>query len=422
MTVRAVVGAQWGDEGKGKIVDFLAGSSDMVIRFQGGPNAGHTIVNQHGKFQLHGVPSGIFSPGIINICGPGTVISPPDILSEIDRLHAAGITTSNLFISDRAHVIMPHHYIFARIEENLLGSRSIGTTRRAIGPAYSDKYGRWGIRMGDLAHESWLTRRIESVLRYKNDLLKALDQPPLDPDTVMADCRTWYQKLQSHICDTLPIVAEALQTGKRILLEGQLGIGKGIEWGSYPFVTSSSPTAGYASVGAGIPPHRITDITGVVKAYSTSVGAGPMVTKDDSGIGPVLRDIGHEYGATTGRPRHCGWLDAVILAYGAQINGYTSIAITRLDVLNTIDPIGICTAYEYRGQQLREMPITPILEECRPVYEYMPGWKCSLDGITRLQDLPSHARRYVDRISELTNAPVSLVSIGPEREKTIVVG
>ncbi len=421
MAVVAVVGAQWGDEGKGKVVDFLASQADMVIRFQGGANAGHTIVNDIGEFKLHGVPSGIFRPNVVNLIGSGTVAAPDDLLQEIELLKRKNVSLENLRISDRTHVVMPYHYDLERLEESLMGDRRIGTTNKAIGPTYADKYGRFGIRMSDLADPAWLSERLSLILRYKNTILKAFGLKEYELGPLVETCRRWHRVLEPYLCNSTPLVDDAIRSGKRILLEGQLGVGKCVEWGSYPYVTSSSPTAGYASVGAGIPPHRITEVVGVVKAYSTSVGAGPMVTEDSTGPGLRIREVGHEYGATTGRPRRCGWLDGVMLRQSSCINGYTSVAVTRLDVLDTFETIGICTAYEYAGERITDMPATPVVEHCRPVYEYLPGWNRSLRNIRKLEDLPGEARRYLDRIVEWIRAPLKIVSVGPRREETIVV-
>ncbi|MBN1355765.1 adenylosuccinate synthase [bacterium] len=419
MPVTVVVGAQWGDEGKGKIVDYLSDSSDLVIRFQGGPNAGHTILNEMGEFKLHGIPSGIFRPETLNIVGAGCVVSPPGILEEIDALKSRKAFRGRLLLSDRAHIIMPYHYTQEEIEETVLGNRKIGTTGRGIGPAYSDKAGRWGIRLGDLAHPQWLKPRLKAVLEMKNRFLVSWNRPPFDLDELFEQCMNWHESLKTVISDTLPVIGQALSQDRAILLEGQLGAGKCVEYGSYPFVTSSVPLSGTACTGTGIPPSRIKWVIGVVKAYSTSVGAGPMVTRDESDIGPRLRELGHEFGATTGRPRSCGWLDGVMLAHSARLNGFTSVAVTRIDVLDTVDPIGICTGYRLDGEVLKHMPVTPVLEQCRPVYEMMPGWGRSTRDIRSMENLPRQTRAYLERIAELTGAPVSFVSVGPRREETI---
>lgn len=421
MPVQIIVGAQWGDEGKGKIVDYLAGRSRMVIRFQGGPNAGHTIVNEYGEFKLHSVPSGIFQPAVDCIIGAGTVLSPPQFFQETEELKAAGVSLDRLMISDRTHLIMPWHPVFEEIQEESLGKRQIGTTRKAIGPAYADRYGRWGLCIGELRHPDWLRQRVSDILALKNRELAAYGRTEYSTDDVMDLLGRWLEKLEPYISDTVPVIGSALERDDTILLEGQLGIGKGVIWGSYPYVTSSSPVAGGASVGAGIPPHRITDVIGIVKAYSTSVGAGPMVTLDETDIGPRLRELGHEFGATTGRPRKCGWLDAVMVRHGARINGYTQVAVTRLDILDTLETIGICTAYELPdGTRIDRVPLTPVLETCTPVIEYMPGWRTSTRNCRRWEDLPEETRAYVERIEGIAGAPATFVSVGPRREETIL--
>ena len=421
MPVQVVVGAQWGDEGKGKIVDYLSGRSRMVIRFQGGPNAGHTILNEYGEFKLHSVPSGIFRRDVDCIIGAGTVLSPPQFFDEINGLTHAGVSIDRLAISDRTHLILPWHYIREQVEETALGQRKIGTTRKAIGPAYADRYGRWGLCVGELAHRDWLFKRLTDILNLKNHELACFDQEPFPIDEIMDLCLEWEAGLRPFVRDTAPMIGKALEHDLPILMEGQLGIGKGVIWGSYPYVTSSSPIAGGASVGAGIPPHRITDVIGIVKAYSTSVGAGPMVTLDEDRIGPMLRELGHEFGATTGRPRQCGWLDSVILKYGARINGYTQVAITRLDILDTVDPIGICVAYELEdGTILTDMPLTPVLEKCRPVVDYVPGWNTSTRECRDWPSLPVAAQEYIRRIESTVGAPARFISVGPRREETII--
>ncbi len=421
MPVQVVVGAQWGDEGKGKIVDYLAEKSQMVIRFQGGPNAGHTICNDLGTFKLHSIPSGIFRKNTDCLIGTGTVLSPPQFFDECNILKKAGIALDRLVISDRAHLIMPWHAVLEDIEESMLADRKIGTTRKSIGPAYADRYGRWGIAVSDLAHRDWLFKRLSDILSLKNRILASHEKQQFDLDDIMSLCLEWQKKLKPFVKDTVPLIRQALKNDDLILLEGQLGIGKGVLWGSYPYVTSSSPIAGGAAVGAGIPPHRITDVIGIVKAYSTSVGAGPMVTLDEELVGPKLRELGNEYGATTGRPRKCGWLDAVMLKYGADINGYTCVAVTRIDILDTIDPIGICTGYEYEdGTIFHDMPPTPILEKCRPIIEYVPGWKCNTTSCRDWNELPKETQNYVTRIESFVNAPARFVSVGPGRDETII--
>ena len=421
MPVKIVVGAQWGDEGKGKIVDYLAGQSQMVMRFQGGPNAGHTIVNDYGEFKLHSVPSGIFQKDVDCLIGAGTVLSPPQFFQETGELEAAGVALGRLMISDRAHLIMPWHAVIEEVQEESLGKNRIGTTRKAIGPTYADRFGRWGISVGELLHRDWLRARLADILKLKNQELEACGKPTFLVDDIMDLCQRWTDRLRPFIRDTVPVVHEALNRNDTILLEGQLGIGKGAIWGSYPFVTSSSPIAGGGPIGAGIPPHRITDVIGIVKAYSTSVGAGPMVTLDEDEVGPRLRELGHEFGATTGRPRKCGWLDAVMLKYGAYINGYTTVAVTRLDILDSLETIGICTAYETPdGNIIKDMPLTPVLMNCKPIFEYVPGWQAPTSHCRSWEELPEPARNYVERIEQIIGTKAGFVSVGPRREETIL--
>lgn len=421
-SVIVVVGTQWGDEGKGKLVDLLSGEADICMRFQGGGNAGHTVVNEHGEFKLHLVPCGIFNPACLCIMGTGTVIDPQDMIDELTGIHRQGIAVDNLFVSDRAHVVMPYHKLFDRLEEEMRGAYKVGTTGRGIGPAYTDKMARIGIRFFDLLHEDILRTKLEIVLNKHNALLtKIYNQPPIDGEQLLADCLSWGQQLQERIVDTVPLLRSALSTGKKILLEGQLSAMKDIDWGSYPFVTSSSPTAAGASVGAGLPPRAITNVIGVGKAYSTQVGAGPMPTELHGLQGEHLRTLGGEFGATTGRPRRVGWFDAVVTRYVTEINGCTDFAITKLDVLDTLSEISVCTAYRYKEEILTDLPDPAIHEQCEPIYEVLPGWKQSTSSSRTLQDLPYNARVYLERLSELVGVPLHSVGVGPHRSQTLLV-
>src|SRR5215470_18037333 len=385
-SVTVVVGTQWGDEGKGKLVDLLSEDADICMRFQGGGNAGHTVVNEHGAFKLHLVPCGIFNPACVCIMGTGTVIDPQDMIDELTGFHKQGIAVNNLFVSDRAHVVMPYHKLFDRLEEELRGAYKVGTTGRGIGPAYTDKMARIGIRFFDLLHEDILRTKLEIVLNRHNALLTSIyNQPPIDGEQLFADCLSWGQQLQERIVDTVPLLRSALHAGQKILLEGQLSAMKDIDWGSYPFVTSSSPTAAGASAGSGIPPRAITSIIGVGKAYSTQVGAGPMPTELHGLQGEHLRTLGGEFGATTGRPRRVGWFDTVVTRYVTEINGCTDFAITKLDVLDTLDEIPVCAAYRYKGELLENLPDPAIHELCEPVYEVLPGWRQSTNASRDLQ-------------------------------------
>ncbi|MGI6344788.1 MAG: adenylosuccinate synthase [Bacillota bacterium] len=422
MPVTAVVGAQWGDEGKGKMVDWLAMQADMVIRFQGGNNAGHTVVNQLGEFKLHIVPCGIFNPNTRCVIGTGTVVNPVVLAEELRSLKARNVDVSNLLISSRAHLLMPYHVLFDRLEEEARGEQSLGTTLRGIGPCYVDKVRRSGIQVGDLLDDSLFERKVRAQVAEKNVLLAALyEAEPLDADRVIEEVRAAAQQLLPYITDTLPVIHAAIQRGDRIVLEGQLGALKDLDWGTYPYVTSSNPLAGGAAVGAGIPPHKISDVLGIVKAYSTSVGKGAMPTELFGAAGDYLRERGAEFGATTSRPRRCGWFDAVAVRYAHMLNGFTRLALTKLDVLDELAEIKICTGYQLDGKVYSSMPDPSVLERVEPVYETLPGWQQDTSGARSLADLPENARRYLQRIEELIGAPIQIVSVGPGRDQTFML-
>lgn len=421
MTVTAVVGAQWGDEGKGRIVDSLAQRADMVIRFQGGDNAGHTVVNDRGTFRLHLVPSGIFNPATQCIIGPGTVVNPDTLLAELAELAAAGVDTGNLWLSERAHVVLPYHRLLDGLEESARGGQQIGTTRRGIGPAYADKAARAGVRLGDLLRPAYLRERLAASLAQKNLTLAHFGQPPLALDDLLAQAEAWRAALAERIVDTLPLVQAAVRAGRTVLLEGQLGVMRDLDWGTYPFVTSSNPIAGGAAAGAGLPPWAITEVIGVVKAYCTAVGAGPFPTELHDEIGARLREVGGEYGATTGRPRRCGWLDGVALPYAAWLNGFTGLAITKLDVLDGLSELKICTGYRLDGQIIARVPHPLDFQRCEPIYETWPGWDRPTRDARTWEDLPPEARAYLQRISELAGVPIRYVSVGAERDRLIVL-
>lgn len=421
MTITAIVGAQWGDEGKGRIVDYLAQRADMVIRFQGGDNAGHTVVNEHGAFKLHLVPSGIFNPRTRCIVGPGTVVNPDTLLEEMAEVGRAGARLDNLWLSERAHVVMPYHRLLDGLEEAARGGSQIGTTKRGIGPAYADKAARIGIRLGDLTRPDYLRARLAQALPQKNLTLQHFGQPPLALDALIEQATAWGQALGSRIVDTLPMVQEAVRGGQRVLLEGQLGVMRDLDWGTYPYVTSSNPLAGGACAGAGLPPSAITEVVAVVKAYCTAVGAGPFPTELHDEVAAQLRQVGQEYGATTGRPRRCGWLDAVALSYAAWLNGFTGLAITKLDVLDGLAEIKICTGYRLDGQLIQRVPDTPDYERCEPIYESWPGWQTSTRDARSWRDLPWEAQAYLRRIETLAGVPIRYISVGPEREQLIVI-
>lgn len=420
-SVTVVVGTQWGDEGKGKLVDLLSTNSDLCMRFQGGGNAGHTVVNEHGAFKLHLVPCGIFNPACTCIMGTGTAVDPQDLLSELTTLRQHAVNTDHLFVSDRAHVVMPYHKTLDKVEDEARGSYRVDTTGRGIGPAYTDKVARIGIRFHDLLHESVLRDKLAVVLRRHNTLMTHIyQQPPFDEAQLLDACLSWGDQLKTRIVDTVPLVRSALQTGQKIILEGQLSAMKDLDWGSYPFVTSSSPTAAGAAAGSGIPPRRIDRIIGVAKAYSTQVGTGPMPTELHNTMGDHLRELGGEYGATTGRPRRIGWFDTIVTRYVTEINGCTDIAITKLDVLDTLAEIPVCTAYRYQGALIEELPDPLLHDQCEPVYEVLPGWQQSTRDARSLEDLPRNARAYLDRLAALVRVPIHSVGVGPERNQTLL--
>jgi adenylosuccinate synthase len=418
--VTAVVGAQWGDEGKGKITDYLAQHADLVIRFQGGNNAGHTVVNEHGTFKLHLVPSGIFNPNAVCILGPGTVIDLPGLCEELVMLEAAGIPTANVRVSDRAHLVLPYHVALDRLDERERGRRRLGTTGRGVGPAYADKVARHGIQAYEVRDERRFRERVAHELLTKNAILERFGDAPLDPTEVADRVLAAAARLGDRIVDTLPVVEEAVARDASILLEGQLGAMRDLDWGIYPYVTSSNPLAGGAAVGAGIPPRLITRVIGVVKAYSTAVGEGPFPTELTGPDADSLRERAQEYGATTGRPRRVGWFDAVAPRHAHRLNAFTEIAVTKLDMLGDYERIPFCTAYEIDGRLTTDMPPTAELERARPRYEMLAGWSCAIGGISDRALLPVEAKAYLRRIEETVGAPVGMVGIGPERTATLL--
>ena len=422
MAVTAVVGAQWGDEGKGRVVDLLALQAEMVIRFQGGNNAGHTVVNEHGKFALHLVPSGIFNPQAWNIIGTGCAVHPGALLQEMATVCEGGASCERLVISERAQVVMPYHLVLDGLDEarRSRDGSAIGTTKKGIGPCYTDKAARVGLQIGDLLDRDYLSERVEQLVELKNHLIQGVyDGQPLDAEEVFETL--WQQgvQLSDHIRDTLPLVHGGLRNDAAILLEGQLGALRDLDWGTYPYVTSSSPTAGGASVGAGIPPMAIRNVIGVAKAYTTAVGAGPFPAELFDDTAEQLRAIGNEYGATTGRPRRCGWFDALAVRHAAMLNGFTAIALTKLDVLDTFESIGICVGYDLDGERVDRVPTTRQLERCKPILETMPGWRAQTSSARKYDDLPAAAQRYVERLEELVNVRIAHVSVGAERSEIV---
>jgi len=393
----------------------------MVIRFQGGDNAGHTVVNEYGTFRLHLIPSGIFNPRTRCIVGTGVVVNPATLLEELHDLEAAGVDTGNLWLSERAHVILPYHRLLDGLEERARGDAKIGTTRRGIGPVYSHKAARSGVRLGDLRRPDWLRGRLALALPQVNRTLEHFGEQPVDLEDLMGQCLKWGEQLGPRIVDTLPMIQEAVRSGQEVLLEGQLGVMRDLDWGIYPYVTSSNPLAGFGTVGAGLPPSAITQVIGVVKAYSTCVGAGPFPVELFDEVGEHLQEVGREYGATTGRPRRCGWFDGVAIRHAAWLQGFTGIAVTKLDVLDELPEIKLCIRYRLPdGQVIERFPDTPVLEQATPVYESWPGWQTPTREVRRWDDLPAPAQAYLRRIEELAGAPIRYVSVGPERDQIIV--
>lgn len=422
MTVTAVIGAQWGDEGKGKIIDLLAEKAKVVVRFSGGDNAGHTIVNAYGEFKLHLVPSGIFHASAACVIGNGVVINPAVLLEEIDHLRKHGVDTSNLHISDRAHLIMPYHILLDKLEEERRGKGAIGTTGKGIGPAFADKTARLGIRICDLLNKEHLRARLSSVLEFKNAVLtKIYNAQPLALEEIFQQYCQYSERLAPFIKDTTSMLNQMLSQNMPILLEGAQGTMLDPDFGTYPYVTSSSPLAAGSSLGSGISPKAINHVIGVFKAYTTRVGGGPMPTELKDETGNLIREQAHEYGATTGRPRRCGWLDAVAGRFSVQVNGLTSIALTRLDVLDIFSSIKICTGYKVDGHPIDHFPSDlATLEKCQPVYEELPGWQTPICAIRNRKQLPPQAQNYIARIEELLSCPVSIISVGAERERAIM--
>ena len=423
MPAYAVIGGQWGDEGKGKVIDYLAGRSDCVVRYAGGNNAGHTVVNDQGEFQLHLVPSGICWPKVTGIIGNGVVVNPDVLLSEMDGLQRQGIATDRLFVSDRAHLIMPYHLLLDRLQEQARGHAAIGTTGQGIGPAYVDKASRDGIRVGDLLDSKRLPEQVHAAVALKNRLITAVFAgEPLDPDAVLAKCRHWAERLRPVVRPTEQLVQDLLEQGKRVILEGAQGTLLDVDHGSYPYVTSSSPSIGGAITGLGINPRTIKGVIGVFKAYSTRVGGGPMPTEMLGPAGDDLREKAHEYGTTTGRARRVGWFDAVAARYSQRINGFTGLVLTRLDILDGMDEVKICVGYQADGQPVDRFPAnTALLERCQPVYEKMPGWPEPTASATHAEQLPPNALAYVRRLEALVGCRAQLISTGPSRDETIAI-
>ena len=424
--VRAIVGGLWGDEGKGKWTDRFAGEADYVVRFQGGANAGHTIRNSHGRFALHLLPSGVFHPQVVNVLGPGVALDPAALFRELDALVGQGVPAPQLRISDRAQLLLPWHVKQDEWEEARLGDAAFGSTRTGIAPFYADKALKIGLTVSDLFEDDWLLARLETICERRNRLLGGLyGAPPADPRALADWLMPYRERLAPHVCDTTVLLHAALADGKRILLEGQLGALKDPDHGIHPFTTSSSPFAGHASVGAGLPPHAIQEVVTVVKAYASCVGAGPFVSELAGAPAEMLRESGGdrgEYGATTGRPRRVGWFDCVAARYGCRLQGTTTVALSVLDALGYLDEIPVCTGYRIDGTVTRDFPTARLLARAEPVLEVLPGWGRDIRRVRRFDELPENARRYVRFLEEQIGFPIGWISNGPERDELIAMG
>ena len=421
--VRAIVGANWGDEGKGKITDMLAQEADIVIRFQGGSNAGHTIINDYGKFALHLLPSGVFNPNTTCIIGNGVALNIPKLFEEINEIVSKGVPQPKILVSDRTQILMPYHVLFDTCEEARLAGKSFGSTKSGIAPFYSDKYAKIGIQVNELFDDEILKERVEKICTLKNCMLENLyHQPPLVPEELMETLHQYRDMVAPYVCDVSLYLHEAIKAGKNILLEGQLGSLKDPDFGIYPMVTSSHTLAAYGALGAGIPPYEITNITTVVKAYSSAVGGGAFVSEIFVDEADELRrrgGDGGEFGATTGRPRRMGWFDCVATRYGCRVQGATEVVLTVLDVLGYLDEIPVCVGYEIDGKVVRDFPAPSLLEKAKPVLKVLPGWKCEVRGIKNYEDLPEACRNYIEFIEQELEVPIKMVSNGPRRDEII---
>lgn len=423
MATRVVVGTQWGDEGKGKYIDMLAKDSDLVVRFSGGNNAGHTIVADGVKYALHLIPSGILHKGKTCIIGNGVVVDPAVLIGEINELNKKGIDTGKLLISDRAHVIMPYHRELDELQEKFRGSGSLGTTKRGIGPTYADKTERCGIRMCDFIDDAEFDRKVRENLKVKNLIIeKVYGGKAFDADEIIAEYKKYADILRSHVTDTNSIISEAVEAGKNVLFEGAQATFLDLDFGTYPFVTSSNPVAGGVCTGSGLGPVYIDEVFGVLKAYTSRVGAGPFPTEQDNETGNTIRELGWEYGTTTGRPRRCGWLDTVMIKYAARVNGLTGLAINHVDTIGKLGKIKLCVAYRKEGETTTRFPASlKELAKCEPVYEEFDGWTEDISGVRSFDELPANAKKYLGRIEELAGVKIRLIGVGKEREQTIRV-
>jgi adenylosuccinate synthase len=423
MPAVAVIGGQWGDEGKGKVIDLLAEKANVVVRFSGGNNAGHTVINKFGEFRMHLIPSGIFYPGVVCLIGNGVVIDPAALLSEVEDLKKHSISVKNLFVSDRAHLIMPYHILLDGLEEKARGKGAIGTTLKGVGPAFVDKTARMGIRVCDLLDKATFERRLSQVLEHKNSLLTRLyDASPLSLDEVFQKYCQYAEQIAPFVRETDVILREALQKGEKVMLEGAQGSMLDLDFGTYPYVTSASVGGTSLATGLGIGAMKIDGVVAVFKAYTTRVGGGPFPTELLDECGNTIRERAHEYGTTTGRPRRCGWFDGVVARYSTEVNGLTSAAITRFDILDTFSTIKVCTAYKVGSTMYNRPPSNlALFEKCQPIYEELPGWQSPTSDIRSFKKLPPQAQAYVRKLEQLTGCPVSIISVGPAREQTIMV-
>ncbi|MBE6097911.1 adenylosuccinate synthase [Schwartzia succinivorans] len=423
MSAVVVMGSQWGDEGKGKIVDYLAQQAEAVVRYGGGSNAGHTVAVNGEEYKLRLLPSGILYKGTLCVIGNGVVVDPKVMLEEMDAMAARGIDVSGIRLSNRAHVVLPYHSLIDELSEELRGNSKIGTTKRGIGPCYQDKAKRVGIRVCDLMDKEEFAKRLKENLAVKNiELERMYNHAPLDYDTILKEYEGYAERLRPYVCDTIALLNDELAKGKKVLFEGAQATMLDVDYGTYPYVTSSHPVAGGIGIGAGVAPNKLQTVVGVVKAYCTRVGAGPFPTEQLNEIGEKLREAGHEFGTVTGRPRRTGWLDAFVVRYAGMLSGITHMAITRLDILDGFDEIKMCTGYKYKGELLNEIPASlKVLAEVEPVYETFKGWKTSISDIRKYEDLPKEARVYLERMAEVTGIKLGIVSVGPNRDQTIVL-
>ena len=422
MSTIAVVGAQWGDEGKGKAIDYLATRADYVVRAQGGSNAGHSVVIDGKKYALHLIPSGILNPNAKNIIGNGVVFDPEIFYEEIAGLEKDGINTDNIYISDRVHIVFPYHKVLDGLTEKAKGKKKVGTTNKGIGPCYADKASRTGIRACDMLNIDLFRSKLAEQIDQKNELItKIYGAEPLDKDAIVEEYTDYAKRLAPRIKDTVVILNEALERGDKVLFEGAQGAMLDLDLGTYPYVTSSHPVSGGFAAGAGISPRCLDEVIGIVKAYTTRVGAGPFVSEEDNETGDKIREIGHEYGVTTGRPRRCGWLDLVQVKYSARINGLTGISLMLLDVLDQFETVKVCVGYDHNGEEVKSFPADlDYLEECKPIYKEFKGWHTPLTDCNNYDDLPAEAKAYIEFIEEYTGTPVKIVSVGPDRTQTMV--